>query len=73
MIVEPQTATERVAYVVWLLAHGQKLTAAQVSSEVGVTERRARKMMDDISHVCPVYRNDDGEWVWMMVDALRKW
>ena len=73
MSLVPRTPTERVAYVTWRLAHGQKLTVAQVSAEIGVTERRARKMMDDISRMCPIYRNEAGEWVWMMIDALREW
>ena len=69
---EPVTPTERVAYVTWRLAHGQRMTTAQVSAEVGITERGARMMMVDISRIIPILRNDDGEWVWSMVEALRQ-
>jgi hypothetical protein len=57
---EPETPSERVALVVWWLAHGQCLTTRQISSLTGLTDRGSRLMVERLSRVIPIY-SEDGE------------
>ena len=51
---EPDTPAERIAIIVWHLAHGEGLTTAQVAEITGLNLRGARKLMASVSRVLPV-------------------
>jgi hypothetical protein len=58
----PETPSERVALVVWWLAHGEGLTTRQVSEITCLSWHGAASLLDRISRVLPIYRDDDGVW-----------
>lgn len=65
----PETPSERVALVVWHLAHGEGLTTFSVSQMTHLTPRRAYDLMCRISRVLPIYQDDERVW---QVCALRE-
>ena len=66
---EPDTPQERVAIVVWWLAHGEALTTRQVAEMTGLGERGARVLMIGISRVLPL-RLWEGKWEVMAAGEL---
>lgn len=58
----PETPSERVALVVWWLAHGEGLTTKRVSEITKITPRAASYLMCRISRVLPIYQDDDFVW-----------
>jgi len=54
--------TERVAVIVWQLAHGEALSTAQVAEIAGITQRGARQMLEKLSRVIPILPFG-GEWM----------
>lgn len=64
----PETPSERVALVVWWLAHGEGLTTKQVALLTGLQMRSARELLYSISRVLPIYQ--DGS-IWQ-VCAVRE-
>lgn len=61
-MLDPCTPTERVAVVVYLLTIGRRMTALEAARIVGVNDRSARDMLNRISRMVPIYRDDDGKW-----------
>lgn len=57
----PDTPSERVALVVWALAHGDGLTTRQVANMTGVKPRAAYAMMCAISRVLPIHQE---RYIW---------
>ena len=57
-----QTPIERVAVVVWHLAHGDAFHTSEVCKMTGVSRQAAWVLMGKISRVLPVYQADDGRW-----------
>jgi len=55
-------ATERIARVVWPLAHGQPLTTRQAAALAGITPRGAWRMLTKLCRVLPIYQDDGGVW-----------
>lgn len=58
----PETPSERVALVVWWLAHGEGLTTRRVSEMTCLTWDGAAALLERVSRVLPIYRDDDGIW-----------
>lgn len=58
----PETPTERVAVVVWYLAHGMALHICEVQKLTALRPRQARDLMQRLSRVLPIYRDDGGVW-----------
>ncbi len=58
----PETPSERIALVVWYLAHGEGLTTKQVEQITGITRRSALHLMCRISRVLPIYQDDAYVW-----------
>ena len=58
----PETPSERVALVVWWLAHGEGLTTKQVAQLVGLNENSSWRLMSRISRVLPIYQDEDMVW-----------
>lgn len=59
MNVEPETSSERVAIVVWYMAHGMNLSTQEVSRMTGLKMRGALALMYSISRVVPIYQEKD--------------
>ena len=57
-----QTPEERVAIVVWHLAHGDAFRTSEVCRMTGVSRQGAYNMLCKISRILPVYQSDDGKW-----------
>ena len=57
-----QTPEERVAIVVWHLAHGDAFRTSEVCRMTGVSRQGAYNMLCKISRILPVYQADDGKW-----------
>ena len=57
-----QTPEERVAVVVWHLAHGDAFKTSEVCRMTGVSRQAAWGLMCKLSRVLPVYQADDGRW-----------
>lgn len=57
-------AHQRASYITFLLLQGNKLTTAGVATLTGLTWEGAEYMMDRISGVLPVVK-EDGIWRWM--------
>ena len=64
----PETSSERVAVVVWSLAHGARLTTRQVAELTGVKQQTAYAMMCAISRVLPLYQEKN---VWQICTKNR--
>lgn len=54
-------ATERAAYIVYLLMTGKTLTTAEIATELGTTYNGAWRLMQKVSRRVPV-RHDLGFW-----------
>ncbi|MEN6507087.1 MAG: hypothetical protein ABFD92_21330 [Planctomycetaceae bacterium] len=48
--------------LVYLLTIGKRVTAQDAARIVGITDRSARDMLNRISRMVPIYRDDDGKW-----------
>lgn len=55
------TPREKVALVVWHLAHGDGLSTANVADMTGLTRQGAWELMICLSRVLPIYQ-DGGIW-----------
>jgi hypothetical protein len=58
--IEP-IVTERVAIIVWQIAHGKSFTTAEVAIICGMTWDGAHKLLCRVSRILPIYL-DDGRW-----------
>lgn len=58
----PETPSERVALVVWHLAHGEGLTTRQVATMLQMTAGGAWKVLSRVSRVLPIYQDSEGTW-----------
>jgi hypothetical protein len=63
------TAQEKAALIAWHLAHGEAMTTAEVASITGLSWAGAWFLMNRLSRVLPIYRNDSGIW---SVSALKE-
>ena len=63
------TPREKVALVVWHLAHGDGLSTANVAEMTGLTRQGAWELMVCLSRVIPIYQ--DNRQIWQ-VCALRE-
>lgn len=59
---EPETSSERVALVVWYMAHGMALAPSEVVKITGLSSSGAWRMMCAVSRVIPIYQDDAGIW-----------
>lgn len=57
------TSQERVAVVIWALAHGEGLRTRDIQQMTGLTKDGAIKMMHCLSRVIPIYQDDERFWV----------
>lgn len=58
----PETPSERVAVVVWWLAHGEGLTTRQVATLTGLSRQKAWVMLCNLSRVLPIYQDEKFVW-----------
>ena len=56
------TPEERIAIVVWHLAHGDSFRTSDISAMTGLSRQGAYAMMCKVSRILPVYQSDDGNW-----------
>lgn len=56
------TDTERIAIVVWHLAHGEGLKTRQVATLAKITTHGAYTLMCRVSRVLPIYQDERGTW-----------
>ena len=63
------TAQEKAALITWHLAHGEGMTTAEIAMMTGMTWAGAWFLMERLSRVLPIYRDDYGIW---LVCALRE-
>lgn len=57
--------TERVGIVVWLLAHGRKMTTAEVAGLTRISHGGAWMMLAKLSRVLPLTQDGD---IWSKMD-----
>ncbi len=55
------TPTERIGRATWLLAQGRSVTVRQMATELEITPRGARAMLERLSRVVPLV-DDGGLW-----------
>ena len=60
-MVGDMTPTERIGRATWLLANGQAVTVRKLASELEITPRGARSMLERLSLVLPLVE-DAGLW-----------
>lgn len=58
----PVTPSERVALVVWYMAHGMALAPSEIVQLTNLSSSAAWRMMCTISRVIPIYQDDKGIW-----------
>ena len=63
------TAQEKAALITWHLAHGEEITTTEVAHMAGLTWAGAWFLMERLSRVLPIYRDDRGVWT---VCAIRE-
>lgn len=56
---EPETVSERVALVVWYMAHGLALSTQEVAKITGLTSDGAWYLMNRIGRVLPIYLDNN--------------
>jgi len=56
------SAQEKAALIAWHLAHGEGMTTNEVAEITGLTWGGAWRLMDRLSRVLPIYRDEDGMW-----------
>ena len=54
----PETPSERVALVVWYMAHNVALSTREVAKITRISKRGALELMNRISRVLPIYLDD---------------
>jgi DNA-binding IclR family transcriptional regulator len=62
MLLVEATPTERVAAVTFLLTKGDALTSAEIAERVDLTPHGARALLNRMSRVVPLYRDEHGCW-----------
>jgi hypothetical protein len=67
---EDYTAQERAALVAWHLAHGEVMTTAEVASVTGLSWAGAWHLMNRLSRVLPIYRDESGVWAVCVLNEL---
>jgi len=60
--------TERVALVVWLLVHGERLTSREAGHRLGLTTDGAAKLLKKVSLVVPLYDPEDNGGYWEIAE-----
>ena len=56
------TPEERIAIVVWHLAHGDSFRTSDVSAMTGLTRQGAYRLMCKVSRVVPIFQDEKGLW-----------
>lgn len=70
MLLQEATPSERAIYLTFLLATGQALTAEEAAALVDVPVRTARRTLDRIARVAPVYMDEEtGLWAALEEDG----
>lgn len=59
---ERKTPSQRMALVVFALANGEGLTTRNVMEMTRLGRRAAQKLMESLSGVLPIYRDEDDVW-----------
>jgi len=64
--------SERIAWAAWQLARGQRFTAAELASHVGISHSGAAKLLERVSAALPITvigSTDDGGHIWAAMDS----
>ena len=64
------SAQEKAALIAWHLAHGEGMTTAEVASITGLSWTGAWFLMNRLSRVLPIYRNESGVWTVSVLQEL---
>ncbi len=65
-------AQQRAALLAWAFAHGAQLTTRQVADKLGVTWMGAHFLLDKLSLVIPITRDDSVcEAYWYSIEHVR--
>jgi len=56
------TSQERAALIAWHLAHGEAMRTTDIAELAEITWDGASKLMNRLSRVLPIYRDDSGFW-----------
>jgi hypothetical protein len=64
------TAQEKAALVSWHLAHGEGMSTAEVATITGLTWGGAWHLMNRLSRVLPIYRDESGVWAVCVLNEL---
>lgn len=59
---EEMCATERVAFIVWLLMRGWRPTTRELAERCGISWEGARLLMQKVGRVLDVRQDSDGRW-----------
>ena len=57
------TGHERVALVVWALAHGEGVRTCDAVRMTGLSKSAAIRMLQGLARVIPIYQDDNDIWV----------
>jgi hypothetical protein len=57
-----RTPEERVAIVVWHLAHGDAFKTRDAAAMTGLTYQGVRRLLGCVSRVIPIYQDERGYW-----------
>lgn len=61
-MMKPETPSERVALLVWYMAHGVALSNVEIIKITGLKRRTAYEMMCRISRILPIYQDEEHIW-----------
>jgi hypothetical protein len=64
------SAQEKAALVAWHLAHGEGMSTAEIARLTGLTWGGAWHLMNRLSRVLPIYRDDSGVWAVCVLSEL---
>lgn len=66
---EGLTPSERTALLTWALVERRALTAAEAATIIGMSENRARRLLNQVSRVLPIYTERRGRVeVWCILE-----
>lgn len=57
--------TERASLVTSWLRDGQQLSTNEIAQRTGISRYSAWKMLHRLARVVPIYRTQQGLWMWM--------
>jgi len=70
MTPDPETTSERVAVVVWYMAHGMALSTREVAKITRMSMDGSWALMCRISRVLPIYQDKTDIWRVCQTDSL---